>query len=265
MKTLIHPCFPAEEQKGLFWVCFLSFIDIFVSFSSRNTQREDWTTGSKLPHPACIQVSSHHGPGIVNSLRNCSCADAVSDCNEAMANLVCRCHTVERSALLPGGLRWNHIAEGGPSLSIWVREPWVVSSLLNGSEVPDLRLSLCAPIPLSASSHPLTLFGLRSLELRRFVQGQPFLDQAIYIGPDLDQQAAKTNFSSLGLRVTFLDVSALNGTSSLKAYSVSGPPAHTLAHHFPHLTLLLSAHTHTQHMDTITMNSQQPCLLTFIY
>ncbi|XP_064167948.1 exosomal polycystin-1-interacting protein-like [Anguilla rostrata] len=203
---------------------------------------------------------SHGG----HSLRNCSCASEIQDCNDALANLLCSCRTVPRSALPPAGLA----VRGG--LTVWVRDAWVLRELLNGSAVQDLRLSACGPAPFSAQ--PLTLFGLRRLRLHSASQDATHPEQTLNIATGQEQSrgrggrpsSSSSSFSSSSsssspFLVSFLDVALLNGLSPLKAYSVSSPPTPILAQHFPHLPL---AHT---------IPTQQPpeplqdCLLTFIY
>ncbi|XP_036401789.1 uncharacterized protein C21orf62 homolog [Megalops cyprinoides] len=198
--------------------------------------------------------SAAHGSG----LRNCSCASEIRDCDEALANLLCSCRTVPRSALTPAGLH----TQGG--LTVWVRDPWVLQELLNGSTVQDLRLSACGSGPMPPQ--PLALFGLRRLRVHTSAPGAPHPEQALNIpsgpergrgrdgfGPFLTTETSVSSSSS-PLLMSFLDVSLLNGLSSLKAYSISSPVAPTLSQHFPHLPL-----HHTP------LGPQHSCLLTFIY
>ncbi|KAK6292564.1 hypothetical protein J4Q44_G00371480, partial [Coregonus suidteri] len=110
-----------------------------------------------------------------NSLRNCSCSAHIQDCDEALANLLCSCHTVLRSKLTPGGLR----EQGG--LTVWLREPWVLTELLNGSVVPDLHLSFCGTSTLAIPTQYLALFGLRRLRVHSAAQGAPHLEQVLTI------------------------------------------------------------------------------------
>ncbi|XP_030642477.1 uncharacterized protein C21orf62 homolog [Chanos chanos] len=209
-----------------------------------------------------------------NSLRNCSCASAVRDCDEALANLLCSCRTVPRSSLPPGGLRVN---SGAGDLTVWVRDPWVLRELLNGSEVPELHLSLCAATPLDGPDRYLALFGLRKLRVHTSARGAQHPEQALNIsfGPGNMEEEGEGVFSGGGptLHVSFLDVSVLNGASTLKAYSVSGPPVPSLTRHFPNLALP-PTHTHTHNNDDNNDNDngdnnptdlQKPSLLTFIY
>ncbi|KAJ8386794.1 hypothetical protein AAFF_G00167430 [Aldrovandia affinis] len=193
-----------------------------------------------------------------HSLRNCSCASEIQDCNDALANLLCSCRTVPRSSLPPGGLS----VRGG--LTVWVRQPWVLRELLNGSAVQDLRLAACSPAPFPAQ--PLTLFGLRRLRLRSAVQGTAHPEQTLTIAPGQERgrgrspaSSSTSTSSSSPFLVSFLDVALLNGLSPLKAYSVSSPPTPTLVQHFPHLPLPRPPpYPHPP-------EAQQDCLLTFIY
>ncbi|XP_041699615.1 uncharacterized protein C21orf62-like [Coregonus clupeaformis] len=193
-----------------------------------------------------------------NSLRNCSCSAHIQDCDEALANLLCSCRTVSYSELTPGGLR-----EQG-SLTMWLREPWVLTELLSGSVVPDLRLSYCGPGSLAIPTQYLALFGLRRLRVHSAAQGAPHPEQVLTIASgtgDIERMGslASTDPSSSALHVSFLDVAVLNGLSSLKAYSVSAPPMPTLSQYFPHLPLYPSTP-----LDQ-PPDPQQDCLFTFIY
>ncbi|XP_014019458.1 uncharacterized protein C21orf62 [Salmo salar] len=197
-----------------------------------------------------------------NSLRNCSCSAHIQDCDEALANLLCSCHTVQRSKLTPGGLR----EQGG--LTVWLREPWVLTELLNGSVVLDLRLSFCGTGTLAIPTQYLALFGLRRLRVHSAAQGAPHLEQVLTISSrsrDIEGMGCLSSTDpaspSSVLHVSFLDVSVLNGLSSLKAYSVSAPPMSTLFQHFPHLPLPLHPSTSLDQPP----EPQQDCLLTFIY
>ncbi|KAI4877958.1 hypothetical protein NFI96_003914 [Prochilodus magdalenae] len=188
-----------------------------------------------------------------NSLRNCSCGAEVRHCDEALANLLCSCSTVPRSSLTAGGLRWDG-GQAGRTLAVWVREPWVLRELLNGSQVPELRLSLCAPIPLLDPTQYLTLVGLRRLQVYTSSKGALHQDQALNMGSraGLDVQ------DSDGLRVTFLDVRSLSRAPHLKAYSVVGPPLQALKQHFPTLTL---SEEDVRDSDL----GRKPSVLTFVY
>lgn len=189
------------------------------------------------------------------SLRNCSCAVDIQDCNDAMANLQCSCRTVPRSALPPTGLE----VRGG--LTVWVRDAWVLRELLNGSVVQDLRLAACNPAPFPAQL--LALIGLRRLRLHSASQGATHPEQSLDISSRLEHSRVSTDNSSSSssspLLVSFLDVALLNGLSPLKAYSVSSPPPPVLAQHFPHLSLPHAIPTHQP------PDPSPDCLLTFIY
>ncbi|XP_061082698.1 uncharacterized protein C21orf62-like [Conger conger] len=207
------------------------------------------SAGGGPPNSTLLFNSASHG---AHNLRNCSCNTEVMACNDALANLVCSCRTVARSALPPAGL-----AVRG-RLTVWVRDPWVLRELLNGSTVQDLQLAACDPAPLPAQ--PLALFGLRRLHLLSASQGVTHPEQSLNItaGPDRGRGVRPSSSSSPFL-VSFLDVALLNGLSPLKAYSVSSPPSSILAQHFPHLPLAQPFPTQ-QPPEPL-----QDCLLTFIY
>lgn len=184
------------------------------------------------------------------SLRNCSCSTPIRDCSEALANSVCRCHTVLRSALPPAGLREEGL------LTVWVKEEWVLQEVLNRSTVAHLRLSFCGERPIH--SQYLSLLGLQTLRVHS--PHAPYPTQDISITPPSDFEAPSSSSSS-SVHVTFLDLSVLNGLSALKAYSVLGPPQH-----FPHLHLPLASLSSTteapvDHKD----RAAEDLLLTFIY
>ncbi|XP_036396725.1 uncharacterized protein C21orf62-like [Megalops cyprinoides] len=203
--------------------------------------------------------SAAHG----NSLRNCSCASEIQDCNDALANLLCSCRTVPRSALPPAGLR----VQGG--LTVWVRDPWVLRELLNGSAVQDLRISACGSAALPPEL--LALFGLRRLRLHTAAPGVAHPEQTLSIASASERgrggsissltfpPSSSSSSSTTPFLVSFLDVALLNGFSPLKAYSVSSPPTPTLTQHFPHLPL-----PHIP-QDPQPSYPHQDCLLTFIY
>ncbi|XP_036417813.1 uncharacterized protein C21orf62-like [Colossoma macropomum] len=187
-----------------------------------------------------------------NSLRNCTCTAAVRHCDEALANLLCSCSTISRSSLIPGGLRWDGGQMGG-TLTVWVREPWVLRDLLNGSQVSELRLSLCAPVPIPGPAQYLTLVGLRRLQVYTSAKSTLHQDQALNIISETGPDARDS-----GLRIAFLDVWSLSGVFHLKAYSVVGPPLQALKQHFPNLNL---SGKDVQSSDLERMLS----ILTFIY
>lgn len=213
-----------------------------------------------------------------NSLRNCSCSVRIRDCDEALANLLCSCRTVPRSALPPAGLR----EPGG--LTVWLREPWVLQELLNRSMVSDLHLSFCGANVLD--SQHLALFGLRTLRIHSATPGAPHPDQHITISPPgpgsvveggllssdtsdtgpISSSSSSSPSSSSTLHVTFLDVAVLNGLSTLKAYSVVGLPVATLSQRFPHLPLpSLAPHDGPTDPNEPAPEPQQDCVLTIIY
>ncbi|XP_038132139.1 uncharacterized protein C21orf62-like [Cyprinodon tularosa] len=196
----------------------------------------------------------HHNTTLLfdsgNSLRNCSCSAPVQDCNEALANSRCRCHTVTRLALPRSGLR-----QPG-SLAVWVRELWMLEKLLNSSMVFHLQLSFCGVKPLQ--SQQLVLLGLQTLRVHSAVPGAPYPSQGIRVSP-LASEPDSSSFHHM----TFIDVEVLNGLSALKAYSIIGPPPHTISQFFPHLVFPF---TQTAWDDPLESreNSSEPLQKTFI-
>ncbi|XP_028447043.1 uncharacterized protein C21orf62 homolog [Perca flavescens] len=205
------------------------------------------------------------GPG--NNLRNCSCTTPVRDCDEALANSLCRCHTVLRSALPPAGLR-----EPGP-LTVWVKELWVLEELLNRSTVGHLQLSFCGVKPMD--SQYLALLGLQTLKIHSAAPEAPYPNQEMTISPAagvaVELEALSFDIST-SFHVTFLDVAVLNGVSALKAYSVVGPAAHTLSQQFPDLasplSLALPPSPTSDHPTEPSEQAAEPphnLLFTFVY
>ncbi|XP_056909989.1 uncharacterized protein C21orf62-like isoform X2 [Takifugu flavidus] len=185
-------------------------------------------------------------PGL--NLRNCSCSAPVRDCDEALANSLCRCRTVLRSSLPPAGL-W--VSE---QLTVWVKEVLLLEELLNRSVVHHLQLSFCGIQPVD--SRILALLGVRTLRIT--APEAPYSRQEITIAPSAGLSAeietASSNASTFHL--TLLDVALFNGLSAMKAYTVVGPAADTLSQHFPHLPF----------PDTPPSGEpRQNLLLTFVY
>ncbi|XP_068602091.1 exosomal polycystin-1-interacting protein-like, partial [Brachionichthys hirsutus] len=193
-------------------------------------------TSSSAPEtaaPPAVNVALLFDSGAPShNLRNCSCSSPVQDCDEALANTLCRCHTVLRSALPPAGL-------GEPErLTVWVKELWVLQELLNRSRVGHLHLSFCGIDPMG--SDYVALLGLRTLGIHSAAPGAPYPDQEMTIAPSAGVAAELEALSfdlSSSLHVTLLDLAVLNGLSALKAYTVVGPPARALAQNLPHLGL----------------------------
>lgn len=192
------------------------------------------------------------------NLRNCTCSVRIQDCDEDNANLRCSCETVLRSMLPPAGLTEH----GG--LTVWLKDPWVLEELLNRSTVGHLRLSFCGVSPLD--SKYLALLGLRTLTIHSAAPGAIYHKQEITLNPASSSDSPDVSSSSSIFHMTFLDVAVLNGLSTLKAYSVVGPPVPTLSQHFPHLALLLPQQSSAVQDDPADP-SQSPhnCVLTFVY
>lgn len=161
------------------------------------------------------------------NLRNCSCSAPVQDCDEALANSLCRCRTVLRSSLPPAGL-W--VSE---QLTVWVKEVLLLEELLNRSRVHHLQLSFCGIKPVD--SRFLALLGVHTLRIT--APEAPYSRQEITISPSAGLSAEIETISSNVSTVTLLDVALFNGLSAMKAYTVVGPAANTLSQHFPHLPL----------------------------
>lgn len=211
------------------------------------------------PPPNSTLLFDGGAPG--HNLWNCSCSAPVQDCSEAQAGARCRCHAVLRSALPPAGLR----APG--RLTVWVKEPWVLEELLNGSAVGHLRLAFCGLKPMD--SRYVALLGLQTLRIHSAVPGAPYPDQEITVSPSAGLAAELRALpfdlsSSSSFHMTFLDVAALSGLSRLKAYTVVGPPTRTLSQHFPHLAPPSSA-TPDDPADPGDPAAEQNQLVTFVY
>ncbi|MEQ2177254.1 hypothetical protein GOODEAATRI_001843, partial [Goodea atripinnis] len=195
-----------------------------------------------------------------SSLRNCSCSATIQNCDVALANSCCRCHTVPRSALPRSGLR----QPGG--VTVWVRDLWVLEELLNSSMVFHLQLSFCGVKPLL--SQQLVLLGLQTLRVHSDVPGAPYPNQEIRVSASAG--TAVELDSSPSLHMTFVDVEVLNGLSALKAYSVIGPPLHTFSQFFPHLVFPFTQTSSDASDDPLesrenTSEPLQKTLITFVY
>ncbi|XP_041938325.1 uncharacterized protein C21orf62-like isoform X2 [Alosa sapidissima] len=212
-----------------------------------------------------------HSVSHSNSLRSCRCGQPVADCDEALANLKCSCQT-----LTPAGPRQNYASRG--TLSVWVRDPWLLWDWLSGVEVWDLRVCVCSPPPPALPLPPLLLLGLRRLNLLPYGhQGEPWRQQSLLLQPHAPAEPhshhqgephapAEPHSHHQGEpHLVLLDAAALTGESALRSYSVITSAAdthahtheltHTLTQHFQQLTL---PHTHTS-------DTQRLCLLTFVY
>lgn len=176
----------------------------------------------------------------VDRVCSCSCATEVRSCDKALANLMCSCGTVWRSALSPGTLE-------AETLVVWAWQPWVLRELLNGSRILELQLSLCSPVSFLEPSQYLTIVGLRRLQISSNGVLQHKGERVLNFG---------LNVQDGNLSVAFLDLWSLN--NHLKAYSVIGPPLQMLMQHFPYLQ---QANIKITDLE----ESQKPSILTFIY
>lgn len=209
------------------------------------------TSPAPTPHPAVFNTTllfAGGAPGF--NLRNCSCSAPVRDCDEALANALCRCRTVLRSSLPPAGLQeLSH-------LTIWVKEVWLLEELLNSSLAPHLHLSFCGMKPVD--SRFLAVAGVQTLRIT--APEAPYSRQEITISPS-QMEAVSSNYSS-SLRLTLLDAALFNGLSAMKAYTVLGPPASALSQHFPHLPL---PRTPPHSGEPSQAAAGQNLLVTFVY
>ncbi|KAF3695195.1 putative protein C21orf62 B37 Precursor [Channa argus] len=249
---------PNVVSALLLWSLWLLF---FLTPITRTTDSAPTSETSLRVNTTLLFDSS--SPGY--SLRNCSCSTPVRDCDEALANSLCRCHTVLRSALPHTGLR-----EPG-RLIVWLKELWVLEELLNVSTVGHLQLSFCGINPID--SQKLALLGLQTLGIHSAAEKVPFPNQEITISPaagvEVEFNALSIDFSSL-IHMTILDTALLNGLSELKAYTVVGPSAVTLSKYFPHLGLHLTLPSSVTPDDPVDSSEQaaeplQNLLITFIY
>lgn len=227
-----------------------------------------WTTDSAPTSETLLPFNTtllfHSGAPCYN-LHNCSCYTPLRDCDEALANSLCTCHTVPRSAM-------PHIGSGGQGpLAVWIKELWILEEFLNRSMVGHLRLSFCGVKPVV--SQYLALLGLQTLRIHSAAPEAPFPNQEITISPasGLVEKFKGLSFDfPSSVHVTMLDTGVLNGLSTLKAYSVVGPPANTLTQYFPHLALpaaLLSSVTPDHPLDPSKQAAEplQNLLITFVY
>uniref|UniRef100_A0A667YH61 Uncharacterized protein n=1 Tax=Myripristis murdjan TaxID=586833 RepID=A0A667YH61_9TELE len=190
---------------------------------------------SHLSIPLYLHLVKIGAPG--HSLRNCSCSTPIQECDEALANLLCSCRTVPRSALPPAGLR-----EPG-SLIVWLKETWILEELLNRSMIGHLHLSFCGINPLD--SQYLALIGLQTLRIHSSLSSSASTSSS----SSFSSSSSSSPPSSSIFHMTVLDVAALNGLSALKAYSVVGPPISTLSQHFPHLPVAVPLPSSAPHND----------------
>uniref|UniRef100_A0A3Q3LMC6 Uncharacterized protein n=1 Tax=Mastacembelus armatus TaxID=205130 RepID=A0A3Q3LMC6_9TELE len=195
------------------------------------------------------------------NLRNCSCSTPVQDCDEALANSLCRCHTVLHSSLPPARL-----TEPGP-LTVWVKELWVLEELLNRSKVVHLQLSFCGKKTMY--SQYLALLSLQTLKIHTAAPEARYPNQEITVSPAAVFAGELDTFSSFdyssSLHVTILDIAVLNGLSALRAYSVVGPPAATLFQHFPHLALVSALPDDPTDPSEKAKEPVQNLFITFVY
>lgn len=192
----------------------------------------------------------YHNNNNNNSVRNCSCASRVEDCNKAQANMLCSCRTVPLSSIT-GSTGFTY--QGG--LTVWLKDPWVLRLLVNYSSVPDLRLAACGANPLPPEY--LTVFGLKRLRIYNSAVGVEFPEQGLSI-EGLEKARGKQRplpqeTPHISFMVSFLDLALLNGDSSLKAYSVKHLPS--IGGYFPNLLF----------PSPFEPVDSQYCLVTLIY
>ncbi|XP_069388392.1 exosomal polycystin-1-interacting protein [Paralichthys olivaceus] len=235
----------------LLWLLWLLF---FMTSIIQTTDSAPTSESSLLVNTTLLFDGG--APGY--NLQNCSCSTPVQECNEALANSLCICHTVLRSALPLSGLR-----DPG-RLTIWVKDFWVLEELLNRSRVGHLQLSFCGIKPMGRQY--LALLGLQTLRIHSSAPEAPYPDQEITIFSAVELEALSLDLSSFFF-VTILDVAVLNGLSNLKAYSVVGPHAYTFSQHFPQLAILLPLLSSATPDDLSEQDSKplQSLLITFVY
>lgn len=241
------------SSASLPWSLWLLFILTPISRTASSV-----LTPETSPTPNTTLLFDGGAPGF--NLRNCSCSVPIQDCDEALANSLCRCHTVLRSALPPAGLR-----EPG-QLTVWVKEVWVLEELLNGSTVGHLRLSFCGLKPVD--SEYLALLGLRTLRIHSTASNAPFPDQEITVSPAAGVAAELQTLAfdvSSSFHMTYLDVAVLNGLSALKAYTVVGPRVHTISQDFPHMPLTLPPSADPADPGELAAEPPENLLITFVY
>lgn len=212
------------------------------------------TSPAPTPEPPTFNTTllfTSGAPGF--NLRNCSCSAPVHDCDEALANSLCRCRTVLRSSSPPAGL-WE-----SEQLTIWVKEVLFLEELLNRSVVHHLQLSFCGINPVDSKF--LALPGVQTLRIT--APEAPYSRQEITISPSAglsaEMEAISSNFSST-FHLTVLDVALLNGRSAMKAYTVVGPASDALTRRFPHLP-----HTPPPSGESSEPVAGQNLLVTFVY
>lgn len=180
-----------------------------------------------------------------NGFRNCSCPADVRDCDFALANLLCRCRTVQPAAA--------EAARVHRDLTVWFSDTSALGLLLNFTLVQDLTLCLCGAHALPTQY--LALCGLRSLRVRAEARApeQSLLVQGV---GDSDSRETPPGLQEGGqtcTEVSFLDVALFNRDSPLKAYSTANVAS--MASHFPHLSL----------SRAFPAPSNQSYVVTFIY
>ncbi|XP_043927350.1 uncharacterized protein C21orf62 homolog [Protopterus annectens] len=162
-----------------------------------------------------------------NSIQNCSCSSNVQDCDYNLANHTCSCKTILIAQTDDATYRFSDSTD----LTVWFANTSVLGMLLNFTCVQNLKLSFCATNSVPADY--LILFGLKKLQLYSAAQVE-FTEQNVTIHNDKTKCKSSRNNESLPLlHISFLDMSLLNGYSSLKAYSVGNVT--NVTEYFPHL------------------------------
>lgn len=182
-----------------------------------------------------------------NTIRKCTCSADVRDCDYALANLMCSCHTV-----LPSAIEQTSYDD---RLTIWFTDASALGLLLNFTLVRDLKLSLCSPNTLPAEY--LAICGLERLRVNTEAR-RPLPEQSLLIHDGRESEPGEKPERLPGGRptcmcISFLDVALFNGNSSLKAYSIENVANTT--NHFPHFS----------YFETFPILSNQSYVVTFIY
>ncbi|XP_077621548.1 exosomal polycystin-1-interacting protein [Crocuta crocuta] len=182
-----------------------------------------------------------------NTIRNCSCAADVRDCDYSLANLMCSCNTV-----LPAAIEQ---ASYNDRLTIWFTDASALGLLLNFTLVRDLKLSLCGPNTLPTEY--LAICGLKRLRISTEAQ-RPAPDQSLLIDHGRENEPREKPVRlprgwQTCMYVSFLDMALFNRKSSLKAYSIENV-ANT-ANSLPHFS----------YFETFPILSNKSYVVTFIY
>ncbi|XP_005993681.2 exosomal polycystin-1-interacting protein [Latimeria chalumnae] len=211
--TMMHPEYSVNMTKLFRQHCLLLLCFLCCSVLSKPAQRHQNTT---------LIFSKE------NSIRNCSCASDIRDCDYALASLMCSCRTVVAHTVDTSSSKLSYKSD----LTIWFTNISVLGQLLNFTSVYDLKLSLCGGGSLPTEY--LTIFGLRSLRIHGAANAQfPYQNFTLCNAKPFGQPKTCSKDKPSFFHISFLDTALLNGNSSLKAYSAKN--ISNIAGHFPAL------------------------------